>query len=266
MAKPQPQNPYQIYPDAGESFPFWGSPVYVADDNTAQPFGAKSGELYCPGFVGQTYADSIWDKIMIGVPFVDPGQPFTPGLCQLQVHKGRDVDKKKAVGSDGARYTVHGIDPAMVEIHVLIWTPQQYLQLIEMWKTLFPGPTKQEKTTKTPITTQVVLFGGTPGQTISIPTGRSTKNTTSKTVQQTTPFDVSHPELDMHGIKSLLFVEGDGPNPGPIVRSRVFTMKALEFLQPTKTNATKTPTASKGTVFDPGKQSTPGSNPKNWAP
>jgi hypothetical protein len=124
MALIQPyQNVQQV------SFQFWAKPVLQASDGT----------YYSPGFDGPTYASSPWDYLYLGVPST---QPFTPGLCTVAVNRTRDVDKKKAVGNDGARVTIHGVDAAMVEIAIRIWTPEQLRQLAALWPTLFPNAYK----------------------------------------------------------------------------------------------------------------------------
>jgi hypothetical protein len=259
-----------LFPDAGESFPFWGSPVYIATQDNAARFGVQAGELYCPGFVGSTYQDNPFDKVLLAIPAFSPiEQSATPGLATVSITKARAVDKKKAAGSDGARITLHGIDVAMVDIQLLIWTPQQYKMMREMWTALFAGPLKTSTTkTKTIVIEApktVVLFGGTNGQTVTLP-----PTTEKKTVTVTTPIskavDAQHPLLTDHGVKSLIFYQGEGPSPGSVPRSRVFTMRAYEFLPPSKNNSTVTPVGSKATALDRKKQPTPGTDPRNRGP
>ncbi len=271
MANKKPINPY---PTAGEPFPFWGQPVYIANGATSSQFGVQEGEYYCPGFTGSTYAKSIQDKVYIAVPFDGNSQPYTPGILidVIVTDKKRDVDKKKAAGNDGARLTVHGIDPGQVDIKVLIWTPEQYRQLRIMWSIIGPRVTKTKKTSSTPITTQVINFQGNNGQsnsgfnnTVEIPTGKTIKKTTTLTTVDKTPFDVQHPTLDDYNIKSVLFTELVGPQINRD-RSRVWTMKGIEYLAPSTNNVTRTPVASKGSVNDPPVQQTAGTNTKNWGP
>lgn len=251
-----------------QPFQFWGSPVYVADDTTAPIYQVTSGDYYCPGFVGPTYATNAFDKMFIAVPYAGSSQPYTPGVCTVKVTKGREIDKKKSSGSDGARLTMHGIDPAMVEVRVVMWTPQQWRELQSLWEILFPGPTKKITTTRTPITTNVLLFdqNAPVGTTIQIPTGKFISKKTTKVETPRIPFDCDHPILRNHGIKSLVFHHGEGPDPGPHPRSMTFLMKAYEFLLPNNTNATQTPVGSKANKLDPGMQPTPGTNPGNWRP
>lgn len=215
------------------SFAFWGQPV----------LRQSNGLLTCPGFDGPTYADSPWDKVFVAVPYQGIEQPYTPGQAEVSVQKSRDVDKKKAAGNDGARLTVHGLEPAVVEIRLLIWTPDQLAWLAKIWPVLFPGP---QKVASIPNNARPV----TPKQNVA------------------TPFDVQHPVLDLHGVRSLIFVGGSGPDPGPVPRSRLFTMRALEFLAPnSKTNSTNTPVSSKGSLLDPeaGYQAS-GLDPNNLGP
>lgn len=198
------------YPNAQTPFEFWAAPVYTAADGT----------YYTPGFTGNTYMSNVWDYCVVnGVR--------TPGkVLDVKVVKGRDVDKKKAAGSDGARNTIHGVDPGSVEISIMIWTPEQLRQLQKMWDLVFPVSGKG----------------------------------------QPQPWDTQHPKLKFHHIKSLQFFKGEGPDPGPIVQSRVFTMHSVEFMPPGKKKATVTPVASKGSLLDPGRKPTAGSNSNNWSP
>lgn len=210
--------PYQNVPQV--SFQFWAKPVLKAQD----------GSYYCPGFEGATYASNAYDFVYFsspGSPGSFPGtvQPLTPGICEVQVTKARDVDKKKPAGSDGARLTIHGVDPADVEIRLTIWTPEQLRQLMLLWTTLFPKAGK----------------GSPPA------------------------FDSSHPTLAFHDVKSLQFVRATGPTIDAQRRGH-FVLHAVEFRPPSKKNATKTETESKGSLLDPAPYPTPGANSKNSAP
>ena len=148
--------PYQTIQQA--SFQFWAKPVLQQSDGT----------YFCPGFDGPTYSSNPWDYVYLGIPST---QPFTPGLCTVNVNRSRDVDKKKAVGNDGARVTIHGVDPAPVEIMIRIWTPEQLRQLAALWPVLFPQAYK----------------GAPPA------------------------YDVQHPMFSYYGIKSVQFIGGSGP-------------------------------------------------------
>lgn len=214
------------------SFAFWGQPVVTNSDGT----------LSCPGFVGPTYAASAWDKVFVAVPYSGSEQPYTPGQAEVSVHKSRDVDKKKFAGGDGARLTIHGLEPAIIEIRLLIWTPEQLLWLSKIWPVLFPA---QQKVASIPNNSRPV----TARQNVS------------------TAFDVQHPALDLHGVKSMVFTGGVGPDQGPTPRSRVFTMRGLEFLPPVKNvNSTNTPPSSKGSLLDPGAYPASGLDPANLGP
>lgn len=232
---------------------FWGSPVVQLSDGT----------LSCAGYVGPTYSKRIWDYVTIAVPYNAPSEPKTPGICEVTCDKSRDVDKKKQKGSDGARITLAGLEPAMVDIKITIWTPQQLKELETLRAIVFPGP--QKKTT-------TKLAGGTAGTESTFTVGSrgsdlvpeadrvqnsgalktvvpkvSTlhKVTTTKFVTVTQPFDVSHPVLDAQGVKALVFFKVEGPNPGKAAGSMIYTFKAIEFLLPKKgVNATNTPTGS----------------------
>ncbi len=256
----KPLDPYgtQATPIASD---FWFSPVFEADN----------GDHVAPGFWGDTYAKDPWDAVTMSLPFKGREQPKTPGICEVRVTKERRHDKKKPKGTDGARVTLHGIDAAEGEIAVTVWTPQQFRALQEQWRAFFPGPQKFVTTTNvhsggTRDTTTVVISGGQQVSSMTIPQAKlasKVTSTQSKTITQ--PFDVDHPKFSMHNIRSVVFVAGSGPDPGPTPFSRVFVMKWIEFFPPGKINATNTPKGSsvqpRGSVYD-----TPGTNPSNVGP
>jgi hypothetical protein len=162
---PQLLSPYDAtarLPGARVSFAFWRQPVYQLSDGT----------YWHPGSEGPTYLvniDSQWSYLYLGIPST---QPYTPGkLTITEASKWRDVDKKKAAGNDGARISIHGIEPSLVEMELLIWTPEQLRQLANLWPILFPAAYK----------------GAPPA------------------------YDVDHPLLRIHGVKAIQFVKGSGP-------------------------------------------------------
>lgn len=203
-------NPY--LPTSQASFVFWRKPVFTASDGT----------LWSPGFEGPTYSANPWDFVYLGIPSTEP---FTPGICRVTVDNSRDVDKKKAAGSDGARVTIHGKEPAKVDIEIIIWTPEQLKALAGLWPVLFPPAYKKSPPA----------------------------------------YDAQHPVLSIHGIKSLQFIGGSGPDIDGQGRGS-FKMKALEFLKPGKKNAAKTESGSIGSLLDPGAYPTPGQSPVNLGP
>lgn len=209
------------------SFQFWRQPVFQYTDGT----------YYTPGVDGPTYATSPWDKLEIDAtvppPYVASGSKFsTPGICKVRVTKYRDVDKKKSAGSDGARVTIHGMEPAQLEIELMIWTPEQLRQLAAMWPVLSPA-----------------AYKGSPAA-----------------------YDVRHPALSggLHSVSSVQFVSLDGPEIDSRGVG-TFRMKAWEFLKPGNPNVsvTKTAAAPTPTLYDTTNSpaiSTPGSSSANTAP
>lgn len=245
--------------------------VPVASDFWFPTYEDDNGLWFSPGFTGNTYSDYPWDYVLVTVPYSGDEQPKTPGICEVQVTKTRSVDKKKAAGTDGTRNTIHGINAAEGEIQVTVWTPQQLRMLQEMWSVIFPGPQKftTTKTVTLPpkTTTSVRISGGSIASVTKIPRTPQTKRvSTTQTKSVVRPFDVDHPKFKMHDVKSVVFIEGSGPDPGPTPWTRVFTMKWVEFTPIGKVNATTTPVASKASTLEPTGYQTPGSNPANRAP
>lgn len=213
--------PYQNASQA--SFAFWAKPVLQSSD----------GSFFCPGFEGDTYANSPYSRLTIAWPIAlriaGMGINDTPGLADIIIRKDHRVDQKKPVGSDGARLTVYGANPAQVTVRLTIWTPDQLRVLSEIWKVIFPK-------------------GGS----------------------QATSYDCRHPDLERYGIKSLMFTGGGGPNPGPVVSSRTYELNAVEFFAPKQQNNAKkrTPAGSIGSINEPSTTTnpTPGSNPAHVGP
>lgn len=256
---------------------FWGSPVLRAKADNEGGSGVVAGELWCPGFNGNTYQKKAWNKVWIKVPYSGLMQPFTPGACEVRVSKSRSVDKKKRAGGDGSRITLHGIQPAEGEIICRIWTPQQYEMLKELWLTIFPGPQKVSKTVireEAKSVTTASNFVGSSFSTTTIPnvldTTRAQRRDTVTTVSLkdvTVPFDVIHPTFTIHKIKSVIFVGGEGPTEGRVKGEKIFTMKWVEFFLPTSANATNSPDASKTSVQPEGNiYDAPGSRAENTGP
>lgn len=108
---------------------FWGSPV-LRDSST--------GELYCPGFVGDTYSKYPWDVALF------QGIVKTPGVCEVKVAKAQDADVKKSAGADGARVTTHGVRPAEIDVAVKLWTPEQWERMKELWQLIMPRAGKDK--------------------------------------------------------------------------------------------------------------------------
>lgn len=225
MAKliaPPPKQPYTQV-DPLPSF-FWGSPV-LNDAN---------GRQFCPGFIGETFSSNPWDTVQIYIPI-----PFLtgilaelnvnrfPGICDVQVKRGRDLDRKKSAGSDGQRLTFKGISNADVDISVTIWTPEQLEVMRQLWNVIQPPVGK-----------------GSPAA-----------------------FDCEHPQLGFNQVKSLCFVDSVGLIDGSTPRTKVFNIKAVEYFPPGTNSTVKTIKKSydRGSLLDED-QPKPGDNPENLGP
>lgn len=211
-------------------FEFWAQPV-ITDEDT--------GELSCPGFTGPTYSNNPWDVVTIG-------GDRTPGIAQVMCEKRRAIDRKKPAGADGARITVHGADLAEVQIQLLIWTPQQLAVLNALWARWMPPSGKSK-----------------PQQTKA-----SGQKNAPKAIDPS-PFIVSHPKFITHDVTAIQIIGGRGPDDGPVPRSKVFTILAVEFRSPsTGASKTNTPVAAIGSTLDEGIVDHPlaGENPDNTGP
>jgi hypothetical protein len=169
---------------------------------------------------------------------------------------------------------MHGIDASEGTFEVTIWMPQQWRVMQSMWPVLFPGPQKfsttktvtGKSTTRTEFAGSGDSSGITSGQTFTVPQVAPTKKVTSTQQRQITqPYDVTHPQLALAGIKSVVFTGCSGPVPGSAPFTRVLTLKWVEFKPPGKVNTTNSPKGSsvqpRGSVFD-----SPGTNQDNLKP
>lgn len=187
-----------------------------------------NGKKYCPGYIGDTFSKNAWDYVVFAFLDTLGVSDKTPGICNVSVRRGRGVDRKKSSGSDGQTLTFTGINNADIEIAITIWTPDQLDVLMAMWKVLQP------------------------------PSGKG----------QPSAFDVSHPQFEINGIRSVVIVDSIGMEPGPAPKSRTFTIKAIEYLPPGPKKATSTPkkAEARGSKLDTPETQQPGKNPKATGP
>lgn len=165
----------------------------------------------------------------VTIEFPNSGVPNkTPGICNVSVRRGRKVDRKKSSGTDGETITFTGINNAEIEIAVTIWTPEQLDILVDLWKILQP------------------------------PSGKGDPQA----------FDVKHPQFEVNGIKSAVFIDSVGLEQGPVAKSKTFVIKAVEWLPPSKKKATQTPSRAqaRGSKLDKPENSQPGKNPAAVGP
>ena len=236
------------------AFDFWYQPVFENPDGT----------LYCTGCTGKTIADSLYDKVFFGsLP--------TPGVAEVEAKRERKVDEKDTPGTDGATVTIHGVKPADITVRLLIWTPDQYKALRELWPLLMTPPYKTVVKSTTTHPVGIGLAGTSP--TVNVAAGQvsitnipqaSTTITTKSKVAVT--FDVSHPKFKDMGIKAVQIIGGWGPDVSPIPGARLFTIKALEYLPKGNNVATQTDVKPLGSLYDPQPYATPDQNPANLGP
>ena len=166
---------------------FWGTPVFRA---TQDGYMISAGELYCPGFIGNTFSKNPWDYVEISYLETLGVSGKTPGVCTVSVRRGRKIDRKKSAGSDGETITFSGINNADIEIAITIWTPEQLDVLTKMWALLQPASGK-----------------GSPGA-----------------------WDIKHPQFGINQIKSAMFVDSVGLEGGSEKKTKTFVIKAVEYL------------------------------------
>ncbi len=188
----------------------------------------SNGNKYCPGYIGETFSKNAWDYVQINYLDTLGVSDKTPGVCTVSVRRGRSLDRKKSSGSDGQRLTFTGIVNADIEISITIWTPAQLDALLAMWKVLQPSPGK-----------------GAPSA-----------------------FDVSHPQFEINGVKSCVFVDSIGMEQGSAGKTKTFVIKAVEYFPPGTKKVTATPDRAKAmrSKLDAPENQQPGKNPHAVGP
>jgi hypothetical protein len=88
----------------------------------------RGGQAYSPG----PLTLSGWDRATLG-GFVMPGKSKVTG-GSMKVKE----DRKSTAGSDGARPTLHGIDPQRFELEVYVWTDEQAEELLRICREILP--------------------------------------------------------------------------------------------------------------------------------
>jgi hypothetical protein len=204
---------------------FWGTPVFKAQSDG---YMVKKGELYCPGFIGNTFSDNAWDYVEISYLETLGVSGKTPGICNVSVRRGRKIDRKKSSGTDGETITFTGISNAEIEIAITIWTPEQLDVLTKMWAVLQPAAGKKN-----------------PGA-----------------------WDVSHPQFGVNQVKSAMFVDSVGLENGSEKKTKTFVIKAIEYLPAGKkaTVTPKKAQARDNTLQGSKENEQPGKNPKAVGP
>lgn len=156
--------------------PFWEDPPSTLDPSNAQL--------------------SPWDVVVLG------GQPL-PGICSVTGKRGKRFDLKKVKGSDFAKLTKQGYEPAEIRITERIWTRQQ-LNALELIMPMLEAPT------------QVTPDGTTPA------------------------LEIRYPALDLRQINSVVIKEISFLRPGSMKGVFEMDITCLEWKPQPKTNATAT--------------------------
>lgn len=192
---------------------------------------------------------SAWDKMTIAGRDV-------PGHVVVFGRNTRRVDDPAVAGLDGARLTHLGYDPSEVDITVTLWTPGQW----EDWQTDILPLIKPKPTIRALNST---IAGA------NITAGRNSQLSPNQVPNATTiplttvvdnlpsPVDVDHPALAAMGIRSLYFRDIGIPVPGPVVGTKVITLRATEFAPASGMNVLKTQTGSLQEGLDANPTTTP---------
>lgn len=139
---------------------------------------------------------SPWDVVYLG------GQAL-PGLCLLSGKRGKRFDLKASKGSDFARITKQGYEPAEIKITERIWT-RQHLHALELIMPMLEAPTKQADD----------------GTLLAM--------------------EIRHPALDLRNISSVVIKEIGLLRPGSVKGVFEQDITCLEYKPPGKKNATAT--------------------------
>jgi hypothetical protein len=164
--------------------PFWDSPPTPAElDRGPNNDGA-----------------SAWDVCLLaGVAL--------PGLASVKVKARKRFDVKKKKGSDGARLTFTGYDPADVTVTLRLWTPEHLNQLWHLMPRL-----KAKAAAKEAQAAAVDLA-----------------------------LDINHPALALLSIHSVVIETVGGLEPADVRGSKQMEIHCLEYVPPQNVDVTRTP-------------------------
>jgi hypothetical protein len=170
--------------------PFWETP-----DAEALPNGQLAG------YEGKDFPDNPWDQLLLN------GAPV-PGVSTVKCVPKIRLRTNKTVGHDGGPTIEEGHEAAGVMIAIKIWTPTQWLKLLDILAEIWRRP-------------------GSP-----IPAGDK------KAVR------IWHPACAMWGVAAVLLESPESPDPGPEPGTKVVKIKAVQYIPPKQRNVTR---AAKGT-------------------
>lgn len=173
--------------------PFW---EHVEQNRTAD----GRVQLITIGADGKLHPDNPWDTVVIAGKHL-------PGLARAKATGRLRRDGKSKGGADGGNPSYHGYELAPVEVSTLIWTAEQWDELLRQLAELWP-PIRKKKPT---------------------------------------PYDIFYPGLASINVKSMVIDEVHSPVPGPQTGSMLVLIKGSEFNPATKKggkSATTTPEAS----------------------
>ncbi len=139
------------------------------------------------GYDGDLYSTYPWDVVTFN------GSVKTPGIAEVTATPSRAVDKRKPQAGDGASVTLHGYNPAQIELRIRVWTPPQFAVLQrDILPLLWPPASKAGKAAA---------------------------------------IDVSHPLLALFRIRSMV-VESPVFQKGQAAQEKVLVIKGTEWHPP----------------------------------
>lgn len=155
------------------TLPFW------------EPEGGQYGALY--------QDDNAWDTATIrGIT--------VPGIVEVVGVPEKAMDMRKPAGKNGGTATIHGRKPAMFEIRVRMWTPEQWQHMVDLLGQIWPA-------------------GG---------------------ATNTDALEIQHPALSFVGIDRGILIAPSTPQPGSAKGERVVSLRFMEFRPGDQKQGTKT--------------------------
>ena len=154
-----------------------------------------------PSETGELTDVEYWDSDAWQWDSCQLGDMILPGHVTVTGDVSRKLDVKSAPGSDGARITDKGYEPAKITIKCVMWLAGHKTQLQAALKYLHPR--KKGKTRDA--------------------------------------YAISHAATELMGIKSVYIEKISLPVPGSIKGTKEITFTCVEWTQDSKTNVTSSP-------------------------
>lgn len=171
------------------------------------PFWDPFGE-YAELFVHQSHW-SAWDVVILG------GQPL-PGVGSVKGSAVQRVEVQKVNGRDGGALIERGYTPGQLDIDLLVWLPEQWVELQRLMPIIYPRSAKLD---------------------VKAASAKKKQSAAAQAIEieaaERRSLSIEHPGAAYLQIKTVIVEQVALPVDGPVPLSKIFTFKCIEYVPPT---------------------------------